>query len=373
MKDHRSTGPEEAMIRELEACLTSTAQNPLTQVRPLLDTLDEGRAPFDPDAGWAALQEMRGVRRRRRSPLILAAALTVLCLLACGAAFFVLSRPVSEVPVRENYLYPPLSEFFHTEDRQTGLVLPLTHQPGVSARTGSLTVRVLQTVQDTTAYYVLFSLELPEDEVFPEDVSSLSSHIVGTDPIDASAGGGAVYSQIVEQSPHRLLVLHQSIGSGLEAMEGPVKLWFPVNVEVWYNEDNYYKMFSRKPLVLRWDAPPVQAVRTWMPDAPMQDGELTLSKVLLSPLSAAFYLDGADTSTAPLIPVTLTLRDGTIQEISNQLQETGGDLGTTLNDGSGQMRRVYYYRFDQPLDLETVEEINIDGLSFHVHDSPPPP
>lgn len=360
MKAYRKPGPEEAMVRELEACLTKASREPLTQARPLLDALDRrsGGTPFDPAAGWEALQGKRSVRRRRRLPLALAAALLLLTLAACGTVM-VLSRPAAEEPPREQYLYPPLAEFFQADNTQTDLILPLTHQPKASARAGSLTVRVLQTVQDTAAAYVLFSLELPEDETFPENVSSLSTHVIGTDPIDAPAGGCTGYSRIVEQSPHRLLVLHDLIGSGLETMEGPVKLWFPVDVKVWYDGDKHCKTFSRKPLVLRWEAPPVQAVRTWTPDAPIQDA--ALSKVLLSPLSVAFTLDGEDTSTAPPIPVTLTFRDGTVWEVSNR--EAGGDLGTTLNDGSGRLRRVYYYRFDHPLDLDTVAELRVGG--FH--------
>lgn len=372
MKEYRKPGPEENLVRELEASLTKASREPLTQVRPLLDALDQrsGGTPFDPDAGWEALQGKRRVRRRKRLPLALAAALLLLTLAACGTVM-VLSRPAAEELPQENYLYPPLAEFFQADSAQTGLILPLTHQPGVSARAGSLTVRVLQTVQDTAAAYVLFSLELPEDETFPENISSLSTHVIGTDPIDASAGGSTGYSQIVEQSPHRLLVLHYLIGSGLEAMEGPVKLWFPVDVTVWYDGDKHCKTFSRKPLTLRWEAPPVQAVRTWTPDIPVQDGNLTLSKVLLSPLSAAFYLDGEDTGTALSIPVTLTFRDGSVWEVSKQCRETGGDLGTTLNDGSGRLRRVYYYRFDHPLDLETAEELSVGGLSFRIRDGGP--
>ncbi|MCI8415307.1 MAG: sigma-70 family RNA polymerase sigma factor [Ruminiclostridium sp.] len=246
---------------------------------------------------------------------------------------------------------------------QGGLVMPLTHSPEVSAQVGSLTVRVLQTVQDTMTFYVLFSLELPEDEVFPEDVSSLSTHIIGTDPIDASTGAGIGYSQIVEQSPHRLVVLHDLTGSGMEDMEGSVKLWFPVDVKVWYNEDKYYKIFSRKPLVLRWQAPSVQAVRTWTPEVPVQDGELTLSKVQLSPLSVSFTLDGTDIVAAP-VPVTLTFQDGSVWEVPEHAREMVEDMSSTLNDGSGRMRHVYDYRFDRPIDLETVAGVRVGEVEL---------
>ena len=360
-------GEEETMVRALEARLAEVSEekDPLPLVRPLLDAMDArwGAVPFDLDAGWKAL-EQRPVRRRRRFPLILAAVLTALCLLACGAAVVVLSRPgAADVPVQEDELYPSLEEFFRMEDAQTGLVMPSTHSPEVSAQVGSLTVRVLQTVQDTMTFYVLFSLELPEDEVFPEDVSSLSTHIIGTDPIDASTGAGTGYSQIVEQSPHRLVVLHYLTGSGMEDMEGPVKLWFPVDVKVWYNEDKYYKIFSRKPLVLRWQAPSVQAVRTWTPDAPMQDGELTLSKVQLSPLSVSFTLDGTDIVAAP-VPVTLTFQDGTVWEVPEHAQEMVEDMSSTFNDGSGRMRHVYDYRFDRPIDLETGAGVRVGEVEL---------
>ena len=74
-------------------------------------------------------------------------------------------------------------------------------------------------------------------------------------------------------------------------------------------------------------------------------------------------LDGTDIVAAP-VPVTLTFQDGTVWEVPEHAQEMVEDMSSTFNDGSGRMRHVYDYRFDHPIDLETVGGVRVGDFEF---------
>lgn len=343
---------EAELIHALEEQLNHPGEtdDPFLLVHPILQELDQrtGAAPFDTEKNWEALSRKIHGKRSPRLRGILIAAVVLLCAALCGlAAMF--------------GLHEKLAAFFHAEGPQASLLLPLTNEPEASYQKDGITIRVLQTITDTMGIYVLYEITVPESVTLPDHVTSVDHLLIPAFPLDSPDRlGGSGRHTILERSPHRVLVFSYTVENNWNPLDLPVRLYFPPTTAL-YDQDGE-KQFTlweaEDHVVLEWHCKPVDAVETWSPDIPLQNGKYRLTKVLLSPISLIFFLDGIPLAPSPE-PVTLSFSDGTTFTLDSNTLD-GGHL--CLDPETGQMRHSFLYHFSRPIDIASVETILIGGV-----------
>lgn len=331
------------------------SEDPFPLVRPILRELDRrtGTVPFDTEKNWRALSQKSRKKRSPRLHGLLVAAVVLLCAVLCGLAAMV-------------GLHEKLAAFFHAEGPQSSLLLPLTGEPEVSVQKDGVTIRVLQTITDTMGIYVLYEITVPESVTLPDTVTSVDHLLIPVFPLDSQDRlGGSGRHEILERSPHRVLVLSYTVENNRDPLDLPLRLYFPPTA-VLYDQKGE-KVFTlweaEDPVILEWHCKPVDAVESWYPDILVQNGNYRLTKVLLSPISLIFFLDGVPLAPSPE-PVTLSFSDGTARTLDS------GTLDGThicLDPETGRTRHAFLYRFSSPIDITSVETILIGGVSLSNH------
>lgn len=356
MKSHRDTffssWTEDALIDSLEDRLhhTSESEDPFPLVRPILDALDQkaGAVPFDLETNWNALYPGH---QKKRLPfgMVLTAALLFLCAALCGLASMF-------------GLHEKLATFFHAEGPQASLLLPLTDEPEASVQTNGITVNVLQTITDTMGIYVLYEITVPDNVTLPDNVVYVDNLLIPSFPLDSQDRlGGSGGSEVLECSPHRVLVFSYTVENNNAPLDLPIRLYFPPTTTLRSQEgETLFTLWqAEEPVVLEWQCTPVNAVESWSPDTPVQNGDYHLTKVLLSPVSLIFFLDGVPAPPDPE-PVTLSFADGTTLSLDSGTLD-GNHI--RLDSETGRMRHQYLYRFSSPIDLASVDAITIGEIT----------
>lgn len=344
---------EDALIAALEDKLnhTSESEDPFPLVRPILDQLDQktGAAPFDLEKNWEALYP-----ETKKKPLpfglLLTAAVLLLCAALCGLA--------SMFGLHEKW-----NAFFHAEGPQSSLLLPLTDEPEASVQKDGITVNVLQTITDTMGVYVLYEITVPDSVTLPDNIAYVDQLLIPSFPLDAQDRlGGSGGSEVLESSPHRVLVFSYTVENNSVPLDLPIRLYFPPTTTLRSQEgETLFTLWQAEdPVVLEWQCKPIDAVESWYPDTPVQNGDYRLTKVLLSPISLIFFLDGVP---APpnSEPVTLTFSDGTPLSLDSGRLER---CHIHLDSETDRMRHSYLYHFYNPIDIASVEKIRIGGVEL---------
>lgn len=345
---------ETELIHALEERLDhrEDTDDPFLLARPILDELDRrtGAVPFDTEKNWNALSQRS--RKKRPPPLrgLLIAAVVLLCAVLCGLA-------------ARFGLHEKLAAFFHAEGPQASLLLPLTGEPEASVQKDGVTIRVLQTITDTMGVYVLYEITVPESVTLPDNVTSVDHLLIPVFPLDSQDRlGGSGRHEILERSPHRVLVLSYTVENNREPLDLPIRLYFPPTTALYdqKGEKVFTLWAAEDPVVLEWHCKPVDAVESWYPDIPVQNGNYRLTKVLLSPLSLIFFLDGVPLAPSPE-PITLSFSNGTSRTLDSGTLNSGH---ICLDPETDRVRHSYLYHFQTPIDITSVEKIRIGGIEL---------
>lgn len=166
--------------------------------------------------------------------------------------------------------------------------------------------------------------------------------------------------EVLECSPHRILVFNYTVENNSAPLDLPIRLHFPPTTTLRSQEGETLLTLwqAEEPVVLEWQCKPVDAMESSYPDTPVQNGDYHLTKVLLSPISPIFFLDGIPLAPSPE-PVTLSFSDGTALTLDSNTLD-GGHL--CLDPETGQMRHSFLYHFSRPIDIASVETILIGGV-----------
>ena len=166
----------------------------------------------------------------------------------------------------------------------------------------------------------------------------------------------------MESSPHRVLVFSYTVENNSVPLDLPIRLYFPPTTTLRSQEgETLFTLWQAEdPVVLEWQCKPIDAVESWYPDTPVQNGDYRLTQVLLSPISQIFFLDGVP---APpnSEPVTLTFSDGTPLSLDSGRLER---CHIHLDSETDRMRHSYLYHFYNPIDIASVEKIRIGGVEL---------
>lgn len=314
---------------------------------PVLDALDalDGPSPFDTRAGWADLMA-RGTKknpRKRWGNVPLAAVIALVCLVTTAAA------------VTAFGLHDGLARYFGVGDGQSPLLENAVDVPECSVTENGVTISVLQTVADQYGIYMLYEIVVPDSITLPEGVVWSLGWLTPTlEANPTGVQGGQGRQEILEQDPHRMLILSTFLPSD-PIEKGPVSFVLPT---LGYWEDQEDVVLAEGPWTLEWELTKVEPGITLTPETPIVlDGWTpVVTELTISPFSLHIYSDNAS---LPDVPMALVFRDGTTLAIDPFDYNHVSQGAYLAEESTGQQKYEFYYRFYHVIDPSQVTAVVI--------------
>lgn len=296
--------------------------------------------------------ETQSVKRTSRRAFIILAASVLLVLIATTALAITFSW------------HEKLREFFHNpSSEQMESVNSGVATPEATMTKNGLTINILQTLADSNGCYVLYEVTAPEDIEFNDDLkwSWWVLHVPAT-PI--GYGGGIIQNRVVEQNGNQR--------TGLMFKQGPSS-WETGKARLILRDLGYVKNAGLESMEwvtvlegeweLEWDFTSYQQSKVIAVNQPIRINgkDKLITEVVISPISVCVYLQGDDKSTDTSINVNFD--DGSCITYDPK-NPNAFFLVYLMNEDEMIYEHMLYYRFENLIDVGTVENISINNMTI---------